>query len=50
MLIDALIDIIVGVLADVDVGILGDVNVNVFAGAMTASEFVMQGSLAEFRC
>ena len=49
-LIDALVGIILGVLPGVNVSILGDVNVNVFAGAMTASEFVMQGPLAEFRC
>ena len=49
-LMDALAALILGVLTDIGVDVLVDVNVNVFAGVMTAFEFVIPGPLEKFRC
>ena len=45
LLMDALADIILRILTNSDVGVLVDVNINVFAGVMTAFEFVMPAPL-----
>ena len=45
LLMDALTDIILGVLTKIRVDVLLEVDVNVFAGVMTAFEFVMPGPL-----
>ena len=50
LLMDALSSIIRGVLTKIAVDVLVDVNVKVFAGVMTAFEFVMSGTLEDFRC
>ena len=47
---DALTGLMRVVLTNIDVDVLMDVNANVFAGVMTAFEFVMPDPLEEFLC
>ncbi len=46
----SLISVVTVVMTDIGVGVLVDVNTNVFAGMMTALEFIISETFKEFSC